>query len=51
MNQLFTSTPDGDAVPPQAAHIMFKQFTGITASHGDAVRWDSVPFITCPVGQ
>ena len=38
VNKLFTATPDGDAVPPQAPHILFRQFTGLTAAHGDAVR-------------
>ena len=38
MNKLFTTTPDGDAVPPQAPHILFRQFTGLTSSHGSAVR-------------
>ena len=38
MNKLFTTTPDGDAVPPQAPHILFRNFTGLTAAHGNPVR-------------
>jgi hypothetical protein len=44
VNKLFTSTPDGDAVPPQAPHILFRNFTGLTAAHGNPVRGPNIGF-------